>query len=167
MEYRRGDVRDGEALQSAFAGADVVVHLAFLIISGGKGDHAGDQRRGHAERLPGRGRRGGERFVYASSIAAYGFHRDNPIGIDRGLGDAAGGPALLLPGEGRARAPVGAGGRHAPETALYLLGPRSCWARTQSARRPAPRRCSAARAQRGSGAASPGSLRSCRTCPSR
>jgi len=31
MEYRRGDVRDPSALQEAFAGADVVVHLAFLI----------------------------------------------------------------------------------------------------------------------------------------
>ena len=31
MEYRRGDVRDPAALAQAFAGADVVVHLAFLI----------------------------------------------------------------------------------------------------------------------------------------
>src|SRR4051795_1930588 len=31
MVYRRGDVRDPAALAEAFAGADVVVHLAFLI----------------------------------------------------------------------------------------------------------------------------------------
>src|SRR3982074_1699788 len=31
MEYRRGDVRDPEALHEAFADADVVVHLAFMI----------------------------------------------------------------------------------------------------------------------------------------
>ena len=31
MEYRRGDVREPTALEAAFAGADVVVHLAFLI----------------------------------------------------------------------------------------------------------------------------------------
>src|ERR671932_2815700 len=31
MEYRRGDVRDPAALREAFTGADVVVHLAFLI----------------------------------------------------------------------------------------------------------------------------------------
>src|SRR5437764_15264570 len=31
MEYRRGDVRDEPALRDAFAGADVVVHLAFII----------------------------------------------------------------------------------------------------------------------------------------
>ena len=36
MEYRRGDVRDVDALRSSFEGADVVVHLAFLIMSGGK-----------------------------------------------------------------------------------------------------------------------------------
>ena len=31
MAYRQGDVRDPAALERAFAGADVVVHLAFLI----------------------------------------------------------------------------------------------------------------------------------------
>src|ERR687890_831387 len=31
LEYRRGDVRVPEALAQAFAGADVVVHLAFMI----------------------------------------------------------------------------------------------------------------------------------------
>src|SRR3954452_24195546 len=31
MEDRRGDVRDPDALKQAFQGADVVVHLAFMI----------------------------------------------------------------------------------------------------------------------------------------
>src|SRR5438874_2495531 len=31
MEYRRGDVRDPEALRQAFEGADAVVHLAFIV----------------------------------------------------------------------------------------------------------------------------------------
>src|SRR5437764_2156278 len=31
MRYRQGDVRDPDALADAFAGADVVVHLAFMI----------------------------------------------------------------------------------------------------------------------------------------
>src|SRR2546427_503405 len=31
MEYARGDVRDRTVLEDAFAGADVVIHLAFLI----------------------------------------------------------------------------------------------------------------------------------------
>ena len=34
LEYRRGDVRDEAALLDAFAGADVVVHLAFLVTGG-------------------------------------------------------------------------------------------------------------------------------------
>jgi uncharacterized protein YbjT (DUF2867 family) len=32
LEYRRGDVRDADALRDAFSGADVAVHLAFLVI---------------------------------------------------------------------------------------------------------------------------------------
>src|SRR3954451_8900507 len=31
LDYRRGDVRDRDALELAFTGADVVVHLAFMI----------------------------------------------------------------------------------------------------------------------------------------
>ena len=31
MQYRQGDVRDPSALSEAFQGADVVVHLAFMI----------------------------------------------------------------------------------------------------------------------------------------
>jgi uncharacterized protein YbjT (DUF2867 family) len=31
MTYRRGDVRDRASLEEAFHGADVVVHLAFVI----------------------------------------------------------------------------------------------------------------------------------------
>ena len=34
MEYRRGDVRDVDASKEAFGGADVVIHLAFLIVGG-------------------------------------------------------------------------------------------------------------------------------------
>jgi len=81
MEYRRGDVRDREALQEAFAGADVVVHLAFLIISGGKETTQAINVEGTLNAFRAAAEAGARRFVYASSIAAYGFHRDNPIGI--------------------------------------------------------------------------------------
>jgi len=81
MEYRRGDVRDPEALREAFAGADVVVHLAFLIISGGKETTQAINVEGTLNAFRAAAAAGAKRFVYASSIAAYGFHRDNPIGI--------------------------------------------------------------------------------------
>ena len=81
MEYRRGDVRDPEALKDAFAGADVVVHLAFLIISGSKETTHAINVEGTLNAFRAAAEAGARRFVYASSIAAYGFHRDNPIGI--------------------------------------------------------------------------------------
>ncbi len=82
MEYRRGDVRDPDALRDAFAEADVVVHLAFMI--------TGTASRETIRAINVEGTLGAftaaaaahaRRFVYASSVAAYGFHPDNPIGM--------------------------------------------------------------------------------------
>ena len=81
MEYRRGDVRDPDALRQAFAGADVVVHLAFMITGTASAQAIrainieGTLNAFRAAREVGAGR-----FVYASSVAAYGFHPDNPVG---------------------------------------------------------------------------------------
>lgn len=82
MEYRRGDVRDPEALEHAFRGADVVVHLAFLIT----GTASRETSRainidGTLNAFRAAAAAGAKRFVYASSVAAYGFHPDNPIGM--------------------------------------------------------------------------------------
>jgi nucleoside-diphosphate-sugar epimerase len=82
LDYRRGDVRDPDALSEAFAGADVVVHLAFMI--------TGTASRQTIRAINVEGTLGAfsaaaaaqaKRFVYASSVAAYGFHPDNPIGM--------------------------------------------------------------------------------------
>ena len=81
MEYRRGDVRDPDALRTAFDGADVAVHLAFLILGGGRGTTRAINVEGTINAFHAAAEAGVRRFVYASSIAAYGFHRDNPIGI--------------------------------------------------------------------------------------
>jgi len=85
MEYRQGDVRDPEALQAAFEGVDVVVHLAFLIT----GNASRETTRsinvdGTLNVFRAAAAAGARRFVYASSVAAYGFHPDNPerIGED-------------------------------------------------------------------------------------
>jgi nucleoside-diphosphate-sugar epimerase len=82
MVYRRGDVRDPAALEDAFRDADVVVHLAFLIT----GTAARDTIRainvdGTLNAFRAAAAAGAQRFVYASSVAAYGFHRDNPVGM--------------------------------------------------------------------------------------
>ncbi len=75
--YRQADVLDRAAVDEFVAGADVVVHLAFLIIGGLK----------ETERVNLEGSRnvfeasvaaGARRLVYASSVAAYGFHDDAP-----------------------------------------------------------------------------------------
>ena len=82
MEYRQGDVRDAEALADAFAGADVVVHLAFLIVGGGKAVTRAINVEGTLNVFRAAASAGASRFVYASSVAAYGFHRDNPVGME-------------------------------------------------------------------------------------
>jgi len=82
MEYRRGDVRDVGTLRDAFAGADVVVHLAFLVTgaaSGGAIRSVNIQGTLNAFRAAASAR--ARRFVYSSSVAAYGFHPDNPVGM--------------------------------------------------------------------------------------
>jgi nucleoside-diphosphate-sugar epimerase len=81
MEYRRGDVRDPEALRDAFADADVVVHLAFLIVGGNRATTRAINVEGTLNVFQAAAAVGAERFVYASSVAAYGFHPDNPVGL--------------------------------------------------------------------------------------
>ncbi|HTT29808.1 MAG TPA: NAD-dependent epimerase/dehydratase family protein [Solirubrobacteraceae bacterium] len=82
LDYRQGDVRDPDALESAFDDADVVVHLAFMIT----GTASREKIRainveGTLNAFKAAVAAGADRFVYASSVAAYGFHDDNPIGM--------------------------------------------------------------------------------------
>ncbi len=82
MEYRRGDVRDQDALREAFADMDVVVHLAFNLTGTLPPETIRAINVGGTLNAFRAAREGGaERFVYASSVAAYGFHSDNPVGI--------------------------------------------------------------------------------------
>ncbi|HEV7188589.1 MAG TPA: NAD-dependent epimerase/dehydratase family protein [Blastococcus sp.] len=79
MEYRQGDVRDPAALEEAFRGADVVVHLAFLITGGATRETIRSINvDGTLNVFRAAAAAGATRFVYASSVAAYGFHADNP-----------------------------------------------------------------------------------------
>jgi nucleoside-diphosphate-sugar epimerase len=81
MVYRQGDVRDQDALTEAFAGADVVVHLAFLIVGGSPETTQAINIEGTLNTFRAAAAAGVDRFVYASSVAAYGFHPDNPVGM--------------------------------------------------------------------------------------
>lgn len=81
MAYRRGDVRDPDALRKVFRDADVVVHLAFMIVGGDKHTTRSVNIEGTLNTLWAAAEAGVRRFVYASSVAAYGFHRDNPVGM--------------------------------------------------------------------------------------
>ena len=103
MEYRQGDVRDPDALREAFDGADVVVHLAFLITgNASRRDDPGDQRRRHAQRVPGRGGRRCPPVRLRLVGRGLRLPRRQPGADRRGLAGAPGGPAVLRAGEGRA-----------------------------------------------------------------
>ena len=77
VSYRRGDVLNRRAVMELVREADVVVHLAFMIMGGAK-----ESRRvnldGSRNVFEACVRAGARRLVYASSVAAYGFHTDNP-----------------------------------------------------------------------------------------
>jgi nucleoside-diphosphate-sugar epimerase len=82
MIYRQGDVREAGTLEEAFADADVVVHLAFMITGTASRQTIREINvEGTLNAFRAAAACGVERFVYASSVAAYGFHPDNPIGM--------------------------------------------------------------------------------------
>lgn len=77
--YRQGDILDRDAVERLVADADVVIHLAFIIM--GSRDEsarinlAGTRNVFEATVAAERPRR----LVYTSSVAAYGYHSDNPV----------------------------------------------------------------------------------------
>jgi nucleoside-diphosphate-sugar epimerase len=76
-EYREGDVQDDRSVRALVKGADAVVHLAFAILSAGEATH--DLNVGGSRRVFEQAAKAGvKRICYASSVAAYGFHDDNP-----------------------------------------------------------------------------------------
>jgi nucleoside-diphosphate-sugar epimerase len=82
MEYRRGDVRDPDSLSEAIADADVVVHLAFMITGNApRATIRAINVDGTVNVFRAAAAGSVRRFVHASSLAAYGFHPDNPVGM--------------------------------------------------------------------------------------
>jgi UDP-glucose 4-epimerase len=76
-EYRQGDVLDRDAVDDLVKGVDVVVHLAFIIL-GGREETQSINLEGSRNVFEATVAAGAKRLVYASSVAAYGFHADNP-----------------------------------------------------------------------------------------
>jgi UDP-glucose 4-epimerase len=76
-EYRRGDILDREAVEALVAEADVVVHLAFVIVAG-RGESREINLTGSRNVFEAAASAGVKRLVYTSSVAAYGFHRSLP-----------------------------------------------------------------------------------------
>ncbi|GAA2611361.1 NAD-dependent epimerase/dehydratase family protein [Actinomadura fulvescens] len=77
--YHQGDIQDRSAVDALVAQADVVLHLAFIIM----GSHQESERvnlagtRNVFEATQAAERP--SRLVYTSSVAAYGYHADNPV----------------------------------------------------------------------------------------
>lgn len=76
-EYVQGDVLDRDAVRSFVEGADVVVHLAFVIF-GSRAETRRVNLEGSRNVFDASVAAGARRLVYTSSVAAYGFHADNP-----------------------------------------------------------------------------------------
>jgi UDP-glucose 4-epimerase len=76
-EYRQGDVLDRDSVERLVNDADVVVHLAFIIF-GGLEETRAVNLEGSRNVFESATAAGSRRLVYTSSVAAYGFHGDNP-----------------------------------------------------------------------------------------
>jgi UDP-glucose 4-epimerase len=74
-EYRRGDVLDRGSVEGLVEGADVVVHLAFVVLkASGETRHVNVE--GSRNVFEAAVAAGAKRLVYSSSVAAYGFPED-------------------------------------------------------------------------------------------
>ncbi len=77
VTYQRGDVLDRRRVAELVEEADVVVHLAFVIMGGAKQSRRVNLE-GSRNVFVAAVEAGVKRLVYTSSVAAYGFHKDNP-----------------------------------------------------------------------------------------
>jgi UDP-glucose 4-epimerase len=77
-EYRQGDILDRSALDELFAEADVVVHLAFIIVGSPEETRSVNLEGSRNVFAAAAAAKRCKRLVYTSSVAAYGFHDENP-----------------------------------------------------------------------------------------
>jgi UDP-glucose 4-epimerase len=84
LRYVRGDITDRDTVARFVRDVDVVVHLAFLIFGDPKTTrdvNLEGSRNVFAEAMTA----GAKRLIYTSSVAAYGFHEDNPDVLDESI----------------------------------------------------------------------------------
>jgi nucleoside-diphosphate-sugar epimerase len=78
-QYRQGDILDRDSVDELVAAADVVVHLAYILFGSREESRrvnlAGTRNVFEAAVASKRT----TRLVYTSSVAAYGYHKDNPV----------------------------------------------------------------------------------------
>jgi nucleoside-diphosphate-sugar epimerase len=72
-EYRQGDILDRAAVDELVAGADVVVHLAFIVVEATAASYDINIE-GSRNVFEAAVAAGAARLVYTSSVAAYGYH---------------------------------------------------------------------------------------------
>jgi UDP-glucose 4-epimerase len=79
-EYRQGDILDRAAVEGLVAGADAVVHLAFIVVKA-TADSYDINVEGSRNVFEASVAAGVPRLVYTSSVAAYGYHAevDGPL----------------------------------------------------------------------------------------
>lgn len=77
VDYRQGDVRDRAKVDELVDGADVVVHLAFIVVSAGEDSYEINVD-GSRNVFEAAARAGARRLVYTSSVAAYGYADELP-----------------------------------------------------------------------------------------
>src|SRR5215212_2562375 len=124
MEYRQGDVREPEALTEAFEGADVVVHLAFMITGNASRETIrAINVEGTLNAYRAAAAAGARRFVYASSVAAYGFHSDNPVGMTEEWPVRPAAKLFYAQEKAEIESLLGEESEAHPELDLYLLRP--------------------------------------------
>jgi nucleoside-diphosphate-sugar epimerase len=75
--YLQGDILERGAVDRLVQDADVVVHLAFIIQAGA--DTRDINVAGSRNVFDAAVAAGAQRLVYTSSVAAFGFHEDNPV----------------------------------------------------------------------------------------
>src|SRR3954452_19739620 len=124
MHSRRADVRPPASLRDAFAGADVVVHLAFMITGAApRATIRAINVDGTLNALRATAAAGGRRFVYASSVAAYAFHADNPVPLTEEWPVRPAARLFYAQEKAEIEALLAAESEEHPELDLYLLRP--------------------------------------------